>query len=57
MQFLDSKIVEGEIPQEGVSSNYSVSSASTQDSASPIDSENVQKARHDDGFIKDDIPF
>ena len=57
MQFLDSKNVDGGIPKEGGSSNYSATSASTQDSASTLDPGNVQETKPDDGFIKDDIPF
>ena len=57
MQFLDSKNVDGGIPKEGGSSNYSATSASTQDSESTLDPGNAQETTPDDGFIKDDIPF
>jgi single-stranded DNA-binding protein len=57
MQFLDSKNVDGGIPQEGGSSNYSATTTSTQDSASTQDPGNAQETPPDDGFIKDDIPF
>jgi len=57
MQFLDSKNVDGGIPQEGGSSNYSATTTSTQDSASTQDPGNAQETPPDEGFIKDDIPF